>query len=71
MSFNDGGEVDEAEKSLFLAIVLTLASSGKVHYGGKDTHKVYGNGAWAILTAPYDDFSDDEKQIFGKLKNIH
>ena len=43
------------KKSLFLAVafatvLLTLVSCSNVHYGGKDTHKVYGNGVWASIT---------------------
>ena len=31
-------------------VMLTLVSCRNVDYGGKDTHKVYGNGVWASYT---------------------
>lgn len=53
------------KKIFFLVIVLILIllasnSRDNVYYGGKDTHKVYGNGVYAILT-----HSRDDKHIRG------
>ena len=48
------------KKLLFLAIAFILIllasnSCSNVDYGGKDTHKVYGNGVYAILNHSRDD----------------